>query len=674
MCISVLGNAKTHTSKDALRDSVLSRIYTYVSKIDTTGLIGTSTYAYTKFQMHTNKRNATLMMVPTMYAVAHGGGRRFISEFYNKVTYGGDGKFNFRRMLNVSTVPHRRNPMSSVLRYMTPNVYSENLFQENILSPYHPSNRRFYRYKMISLPFGKVQVLVYPRLKNTQVVRSTAIVDGLTGRIIIVDFEGEYDMTRFFISITMGKEGYLSLYPQKCDLRANFKFMGNQIAGMYTTVYNLPKVLSDSLHNVEDTALMAKIRPMELNMAEKSVYHEYYRKRELNDSLSRTETKKTDFAKDILWDIVGDNMLNRIRQDFGKQNQGYFRINPLFNPLYMGYSQRKGLVYKFDMRGSYSFNKDLQLSLRFRAGYSFKQHRFYYYMPVIFKYNDKHDGFFKVEIGNGNRIYTNTVARHILGISQKKDSLVLTPDNDYTAFKDNYMRITNHWSFTQHWGVELGLVAHHRAAVYPDFYKLNNYPSAFRSVAPALAFEWLPTGKKGPIIKVDYERGFKGFCNANIEYERVEMDMQTILYASRRRSYSLRLGSGFYTRKGDHWDFVDYTNFRDNNIPGGWNDEWSGEFELLNSGWYNASDYYVRSNATYEAPIFFTAWLPIIGHFIEKERLYVNTLLVRRLHPYTEWGYGVKTRVMSLGIFAAFKNKTFDGVGFRWDFELFRNW
>ena len=152
------------------------------------------------------------------------------------------------------------------------------------------------------------------------------------------------------------------------------------------------------------------------------------------------------------------------------------------------------------------------------------------------------------------------------------------------------------------------------------------------------------------------------------------MDMQSILYASRRRSYSMRAGTGFYTKRGDHWYFVDYTNFRDNNIPGGWNDDWSGEFELLNSGWYNASEYYVRTNFTYEAPVFCTAWLPIIGRFIEKERLYVNALVVRHLHPYTEWGYGFSTRLMSIGLFAAFKNNKFDGVGCRWGFELFRNW
>lgn len=88
----------------------------------------------------------------------------------------------------------------------------------------------------------------------------------------MVDFEGEYDMTRFYISIIMGRDGFGSLSPAKCSMRANFSFLGNKITGMYTTVYGLPKILSDSLNNVADTALMAKVRPIELNQDEADIY------------------------------------------------------------------------------------------------------------------------------------------------------------------------------------------------------------------------------------------------------------------------------------------------------------------------------------------------------------------------------------------------------------------
>lgn len=102
---------------------------------------------------------------------------------------------------------------------------------------------------------------------------------------------------------------------------------------------------------------MAKVRPIELNQDEADIYRKFYEKRkQITDSLNNNIPEKN-FAKDILWDVIGDNVLNRISQGFGKQNQGYFRISPILNPLYMGYSKRKGIVYKFDLKGGYRFTE-----------------------------------------------------------------------------------------------------------------------------------------------------------------------------------------------------------------------------------------------------------------------------------------------------------------------------
>ena len=661
--------ARRLSPRDAFADSVVRLIFQYAQSVDTTGRGAETAYAYSKFQIRTNKRNATLMMVPTMYAVAHGGGRMFIGEFYSRIRIDQNGRPVSKRLLNISTIPHRRNTMEQALRYMTPDVYGETLFQENILSPFHRSNRRYYKYTVTPLPFGMAQVYAYPRIKNTQTVATRAIVSSKTGMITLVDFEGEYDMTHFYINIRMGKNGYHSLGPAKCDMRANFRFMGNKISAMYTTIYGLKKQISDSLNNVNDTAMMNKVRPIQLNTEEESIYDRYYEHLRQKQAKS-SEANNGNFAKDVLWDVLGDNMLNRISTGFGKSNQGYFRLSPIFNPLYMGYSQRKGLVYKFDVRGSYAFDNNLQLSLQFRGGYSMRQHRLYYRVPFVFNYNAKHEGYLKAEFGNGNRITTNRVAKDLLTKPEQDEKQI---DSIYN-FKDNYLRITDHWRFSPKIALEAGIVSHNRIAASPEFYKSRGYPAKYTSVAPTLGVQWSPIGSKGPVLTLDYERGIKGLLGSNIDYERVEIDAQTILYASRRRSYSLRAGTGFYTKRGDHWDFVDYTNFHDNNIPGGWNDDWSGEFELLSSQWYNASEYYVRTNFTYEAPMMVVSWLPLIGKYIEKERLYVSSLWVRQLHPYTEWGYAVTTRLMTLGVFAAFKNKKFDGVGFRWGFELFSNW
>jgi hypothetical protein len=115
------------------------------------------------------------------------------------------------------------------------------------------------------------------------------------------------------------------------------------------------------------------------------------------------------------------------------------------------------------------------------------------------------------------------------------------------------------------------------------------------------------------------------------------------------------MGSGFYTHK-DSNHFVDYTNFRDNNLPEGWDDDWTGNFQLLSSRWYNESEYYVRTNLSYETPLLCASWLPFFGHYIEKERIYLSALRIEHTRPYFELGYGLTNRFFSIGLFSSFLN------------------
>ena len=66
---------------------LLNRIFNYAQTIDTTSVEGSYTYAYHRFFISTDKRNAILLAVPTMYGVAHGGARKFAGEFFEKINY-----------------------------------------------------------------------------------------------------------------------------------------------------------------------------------------------------------------------------------------------------------------------------------------------------------------------------------------------------------------------------------------------------------------------------------------------------------------------------------------------------------------------------------------------------------------------------------------------------------
>ena len=62
-----------------------------------------------------------------------------------------------------------------------------------------------------------------PRNGNTQLVEGWARTDRLTGRVTEALFEGEYDMVRFRVEVTMGHTGVESLLPRRCCLNARFR-------------------------------------------------------------------------------------------------------------------------------------------------------------------------------------------------------------------------------------------------------------------------------------------------------------------------------------------------------------------------------------------------------------------------------------------------------------------
>lgn len=651
--------------------NVMKRVFAYAATIDTAHSYGKESYSYLKYNIKTNRRNAILMAVPTMYAVAHGGAREYMGETYDKVKFGGIGKMEAQRLLERTTIPHGRKAMPTLLPYLTPNIYGDILIDNRIISPFHRKNRRYYKYKIRAITFDTAVIAFTPRLKNTQLVRGSARIIASTGRVISTNMDGEFDMVRFHISAKMGDSGLRSLLPEESSLNARFIFLGNDITMEQYAMHWLPKVISDTVANRNDTTLLNAVRPMELTAHERKVLSQLYKEKIPS---SNTESKKEKAKKKLykrLWDNVGERIFVRTKERFGPQNQGYFRLSPLINPLYIGYSGRRGITYKFDLRSSYMFSGNSSAEMRFKAGYSFKQHQFYFNLPASYYFDYRRNGYVRIEIGNGNRIFNSSVADAVK--KESTDSIDWDKMN-LTYFKDFYLKTTFNYDFSSRFGFAVALVSHRRSAVDKTGFEQAGKPTSYISSAPMLELRYRPAGYSGPVVTADYERSIKGFMGANIEYERYEFDAQYIHRMSRLSSLQMRVGTGFYSHKGKDWFFLDYTNFHDENIPEGWNDKWANQFELLNSNWYNASEYYIRTNVTYETPLLLLAWIPIAGHFIEKERIYVNSLVVKHLHPYVEYGYGFATRLFSMGMFVAQENGKFNGFGCKFGLELFRDW
>ena len=666
LAMIILSPAVRISAKTESDSLILQRVLTYRENMpDSADTLRTNVYL--RYYFKTEKRNFMLMAIPSMFAISRGR-REYAGETYSNIKIKDNVITESVRQLNTGTIPHHRYAMTTALRYLSPNVYNVTMFGNQVLSPFNKYNVKLYRYDITLLTDNRAEIVFRPKRHNTQLISGSAVVAKDSGRIIRMKFNGEYDMVNFNVDVTMDKDGIRSMLPKICDIDVKFHFIGNKIKASYHSVYDNPIFLPDSIVNSHDRELMAEVRPAPLPETFEYLYQKDDSARSVTDTVKiKKEEKKW---KKLLWNSFGDYVINRTTGNFGINDQGAFRISPILNPLYLSYSGRRGITYKLRMNGSYRFTMNTDLSLEINAGYSFKQHQFYFNAPMRFYYNRRRNGFIGIEVGNGNRITNSSIVEQV-----KNESLdsIKWDQMDLDYFKDSYVKFVTNYDISDKWSIQPGFIYHRRSAVNKAGFEIAGRPVEYYSLAPSLQLQFRPSGWNGPIITADYERGMR-IGKADMDYERFEFDFSWKRQFYRLRSLSMRFGNGFYTSKSHNSYFLDYVNFKEENIPGGWDDDWTGEFQLLNSNWYNASEYYVRGNVTYESPLMILSRIPYIGRLMETERIYMNVLFVEHLHPYVEYGYGFTNRFFSMGIFMATRNQTFDGFGCRFGIELFRDW
>ena len=412
--------------------------------------------------------------------------------------------------------------------------------------------------------------------------------------------------------------------------------------------------------------MMDTLRPIPLTVEEEELYElkeDYFPKPPEPED---TMPKKTNLLKKIFWDTIGETLVTPIRAE---SEQVYVRLSPIIDPLALRYSDSKGFSYKMKLRFQYSFSNHRYLKLNPYFGYNFKIRQFFFHAPLRMTYNPKRNGYAEVVVGNGNRINNSTVENMIK--EEYGDSLDFT-NKDMNKYDNTYLRLFNNIMLIDWLDIESGLVFHRRRAVNEPMMQKYHMPTVYTSFAPMIGIKILPW-EKGPLFSIDWERGIKNVMSSNISYERWEADAQMKRRMPGLRVLNLRAGYGVYTKREQNY-FVDFDNFQDTNLPDGWDDDWSGEFQLLNGNDFNRSNYYLRANVSYESPLMFGTWLPYLGKYIEKERFYVNTVLLERSRPYYEIGYGFTNRYISVAAFTSFKNSHFERFGFKFDFEIFRRW
>ena len=622
---------------------------------------GVNKNLYMVYHFSTKRRNALLYLIPTMYSIARGD-KDYVGESYSKLTYHNANDFHIQRQVICGTIPHNRNVMPMLFEMITPNLYGVQLYPNRILSPFHRSNRFFYKYR-VTQKAGNVVIHFRPRSSNTQLIKGEVSIDPRTGRILTLNWEGEFDMIDFKIDAKMDRRNQNSLLPDQSTTEATFKFLGNNIKSTITTFYDCSTTLPDSIDNVEDPALMKKIRPIPLKKEERQIYAARQRQEqaeEQNDTTHKASNRLKE-VKEVAWDIVGDNLINSMHTQTENIS---LNVSPLFNPLYMGYSQSKGISYKLDIGARYAWNTHRYLTLNPQFGYNFKGKQFYYTIPLRMTYNPKRNGYAELTWGNGNR-----TSHAALGEAFQKvmGDTIAMPD-----FKDEYFQVVNNVAAYDWLEVTTGMVYHRRRSSDRLLMQQAGLTDEFHSFAPTLTLRLTPW-QKGPTLTANYERSIDGVLQSNLAYERWEFDAVYKHQAKSVRILNLRLGTGFYTQRSTDY-FVDFSNFRDNNLPTGWEDDWTGQFQLLDSRWYNTSSYYIRAHVSYDSPLLMLSWVPWLGRIVETERIYLSTASIKHTRPYFEIGYGFRNRYFSTGFFASFLNTHYEQFGCKFTLELFRRW
>ena len=645
---------------------VIERMFNYQQNFTTNDLDSFTTDLYVKRNFNVWKRNFTLWLIPSMYSIAEGE-RIYLAESYNKMVFKDINDYDISRKVSFSTIRRNRHTMPTTAEFLIPDIYGTCLYHDHVLSPFNKNNRRYYHYGVQLTESDSAIVSFKPRfIKNTQLVSGQACVHVPTGQIFSTTFNGEYDMMHFRTEAILGDSGIRSTLPKQCNTQLIFKFIGNEVYFTSEAVYDSPVQLPDSINNVFDAALMDSIRPIQLTKEERLLFNQWQESHKPDTTIRKDTIKHFNFVRDVLQNAIADNLISSIRFE---SERAHLKLSPILDPQYITYSSTHGIAYKLRLRSYYTFNENTDLEFKPWCGYNFKYKKFYFTLPLDFNYSPKRHGHLRIAYGNGNRISNGRIIEEIQ--HEHGDTLTLD-DRQLNYFDDTHLTISNNIMLVNGLELEAGFTYHKRTPYKPNEFWYWGKPQTYYSFAPMITLKLNPW-EKGPTLTIDYERGIKGVLNSDSDYDRWEFDGSWKYNLMAMRKLNARVGMGFYTRRKTNY-FVDYIHFRENRLPGGWDDDWSGDFQLLRSSWYNASRYYVRANISYESPLVLGTWIPIVGHFIEKERFYLSALGIEHTRLYSEIGYGFSTRFVSIGLFASFLNANFERFGCKFTFELFRRW
>lgn len=688
-------------------DSVMARVYSYTQR-EGLELGNFSADLYIRYQLETKtkRRGWVMHYIPNLSKIKKGE-HVYLGERHVKYSRRTTGEMDWRNVAYFGTMPRTSGLDYAEINRFNLSIYSTNLFSDRVLSPLHIRNRKYYKYSCEKTfkeeGEKRVRVKVTPRFHNTQLVEGSIDVDLQSGAVRTLTFHYRYNLMDYSFTAYMGHEGLASLLPERVSVDCKISLLGNKMRWLLEGItqyvfepteerHSLKRVKNyDQTHLYQmridttairvDKAYFDSIRPYPLTEQEKLVYWKalHVDSTVTIDSLKKRQPILSKETQDFLFD----------NHDLRLGKNGKMKLPAIVTPSMVQWSKSKGLMLQTRLGVDFEFPKGQHLEFGGQVGYNFKQRRVYWKVPLNVLVAPRVEAKFSFEVGNNNDMYSKDQAdavREKMENITAYDSLINVFDNyKFYYYRDSYIR--GNFSISPIAGLNLSLGAnfHHRALVdWNNVAAEAGMQRNINSFSPRVHVEWTPAiryyWKNGrrvllnsdfPTFMLDYERGIKIYkCHS--DYERWEMDVKYKRNLYALRTLYLRLGAGLYTNRGSSY-FLDYEYFRDNNMPTGWEDEMSGQFQVLDSRWYNESNYYIRCSAAFESPMLLISRIKPLSRAIKKERIYCNLLSVQSLNPYGEVGYGLSTHVVDVGAFLGMaKNQV--NFGFKFALRLFEEW
>lgn len=631
--------------------------------------------AYLKYNVNVLKRNLTMFFVPKV-DVLISGTRRTLGESINKVTFYEGDKTDSKVLLNSYTLSRSgaRN-VPSLINYLTPYIYNRTIFKSYIFSPFHRTNRSLYRYKLKMLG-SWAELSFKPKIKNPQLIKGKALINPANGQVLTTTFKCDFRMYKLQFNIQMNDgtepladpngEAVAALLPKRCNIEAYMRFLWNKIDIKYENTYEPDINLPDTISNTRDHKAMSQLRPYPLTEEEEELYQKY-------DSLQQKQRqeaqemagKKKKLTMKRIWNDYGKQLFRTHTAELGNAD---LRLNPLIDPMQLLHSSTKGFIYRIKTRAVVRLGENAALTFAPNGAYNFRRKRCYYELPLSWEFNTQKNAHIQMNMYNTDPI-SNTGIKY--EVKKVKDKDAIEFDSLNLEYYHNMRLVFDfQYSFRPWNQFNVGANFYRRSPMHKGYVnKEGKVEKTNFTFAPFV--EWTQRlWEKGPTLNINYEQGIMNVMGSTNSYGKQETDITWKLPLKKLRTVSLRLGGGCYIFNNRN-RFLDFNKFRDNNLQDTWNDKWTSDFQLIDRRWYNASDFYIRNNVTYESPLMLASWLPVVGRHVRMERVYVNNLVVEDFHPYTELGYGFATKAFSFAAYTSFMNGKYNSIGCRFSLEFY---